>query len=489
VGEGFFERLLGEYEAFLPRLPFLPDLSPEDVARFAALGEEGRRRLREGDVAAAEAAFREQVRIFPPNPDPHVWLGTIAAMRGDKKAALDRLRAAVVRGFTDLRRLERAEGWQKVRGHPDFLALEDAVPRLLEIERRWAGWDAFRAGRVPEDVAGVEREYLLRKGVFEAMEPALGPRLKRLWDRVNERATAALLEAYVSEKPRATDLDKALERLLSLYSGGPLFRWEVLPGDVARRLGSVAKAALERFREGPLRAGALASKALSAYSDRDGRGALRPEAADEIRVALEEVLSRHRGSPFVPAAVEGLVRTELDLGRSDRAAAAFEAFRSAYGSDREVREEVLRRLGSLALVVGGVPEFRATDLDGRPLAAEALRGRVSVLHFWATWCPPCVEELPVLRRIAERYGDRVLLVGVSLDESEDLPAAEFRAWIARQAVAGRHIYDGLGWESDLVRAFGVTEIPFNVVVGRDGKVVAVGEHGRRLEKTVKAALD
>ncbi len=467
----------------------MPDLLPEDVERFVALGADGRERLRSGDADGAEAAFRGQVAIFPPNPEPHLWLGTLAATRGDKKAALAHLRAAVVRGFTDLARLERAEGWRELRSHPDFLALQDAIPRLLEAERKWAGWDSFQAPRPPEDMAGVIRDHALRKAVFEGMAPALGPRLERLWNRLNDRAAAALLEAYVAERPQAGDVGDALERLMAFYSGGPLFAWEVLPPDAARRLGAVARVALDRFPAGPTRAGALAFGALSRYADRDRRGALTQEAAQQIRASLGEVLSRHARSPFVAAALEGLVRTELELGRADLAAAAFRTFREAHGGDRDLEDEVRRRLGTLALRLGGLPDFRAADLEGEPVERDGLLGRVVILHFWATWCPPCVEELPTLGRIAERYGDRVLLVGVSLDRAEELPAEELRAWIARQNVAGRHVYDGLGWDSGLVRAFGVEQIPFSLVVGRDGGVLAVGEHGRRLERAVRAALN
>jgi hypothetical protein len=59
----------------------------------------------------------------------------------------------------------------------------------------------------------------------------------------------------------------------------------------------------------------------------------------------------------------------------------------------------------------------------------------------------------------------------------------------REKVPGRQIRDGLGWDSDEVRAFGIKEIPFSVVVGRDGSVRAVNEHGKRLEKAVRAAVE
>ncbi len=490
TGEGdYSQRLLAEYTDFLPQVEMMPQLLPQDVERFVSLGEEGRKRLRSGDYKGAEAAFRAQVAIFPPNPEPHVSLAILAATRGSRKAALEHLRAAVVRGFTDLLRVERAEGWIGLRSHPNFLALQDAIPKLLEAERKWGGWESFRASRPPDDLAAALRAHTLWRGVLEGMASALGPRLLRLWNRVNDRATAALLEAYVDERPQAPDLGDALQRLMALYSEGPLFRWEILPPASARRLAAVARTVLDRFPGSPMRPGALACRAVTAFASRDRRGALQPEAVEEIRASLGEILTHHAGSPFVAAAVEGLVRTEVEVGRMDLAAEAYRRFRDGHAGNRALQEQVRERLGELTLRAGGLPEFRATALDGGSVEREALRGKVVVVDFWATWCGPCIEQLPSLRRIAERHRDRVLVLGVSLDLAEDVSAQDLRGWIARENVPGRQLYDGLGWDSELVRAFGVKEIPFSVVVGADGAVLAVAKQGRGLENAVRAALE
>ncbi len=485
---GYFDRLVGEFSDLLPQLEVMPQLSAEEVERFVALGREGWDRLRLGDEPGAEAAFRGQIAIFPVNPEPHVSLALLAARRREEKAAIEHLRAAVIRGFTDLARIERAESWTRMRNHPDFLGLQDAIPRLIEAERRWAGWDAFRA-RAPEDLASVFRNHETRKSLVEKMAPALGQRLVRLWKRLNDRATAALLEAYVAARPQASDTAAALDRLMSLYSGGPLFRWEPLSTASTRRLRAVANAALERFPDGPLRPGALACRALARYSDRDRRGAMQPGAADEIRAALGEVLSRHASSPFVAAAAEGLVRTETEAGRMDRAADVYRKVRDDHADDRSLLDDLRERLGVLALKAGGLPDFRAAALDGGTVEREALRGKVVVVDFWATWCRPCIEQFPDLRRIAERYGDRIVILGVNLDRADDVSPDDLREWISREKVPGRQIHDGLGWDSQLVKAFGAAEIPFGVVVGRDGSVLAVNEHGRRLEKTVQSAVE
>ena len=65
------------------------------------------------------------------------------------------------------------------------------------------------------------------------------------------------------------------------------------------------------------------------------------------------------------------------------------------------------------------PDFQLSGLDGPTLQLSAYRGRVVVVNFWATWCPPCVEEMPSLNRFTERFGPKgVAVLAVSVDEDE-----------------------------------------------------------------------
>ena len=63
------------------------------------------------------------------------------------------------------------------------------------------------------------------------------------------------------------------------------------------------------------------------------------------------------------------------------------------------------------------PDFTLPDLEGRPRALADLRGQVVVLNFWATWCPPCIDEMPSLQRLHNALADRgIAVVAVSVDE-------------------------------------------------------------------------
>jgi peroxiredoxin len=73
----------------------------------------------------------------------------------------------------------------------------------------------------------------------------------------------------------------------------------------------------------------------------------------------------------------------------------------------------------LALQNREAPDFELPDLSGKRWSLRSLRGRPVFLNFWATWCPPCVEEMPGIEDLARTLGDRAVVLAVSLDEDWD----------------------------------------------------------------------
>lgn len=119
--------------------------------------------------------------------------------------------------------------------------------------------------------------------------------------------------------------------------------------------------------------------------------------------------------------------------------------------------------------VDGVPhDFELRTLDGGRLKLSDLRGEVVFLNFWATWCPPCREELPAMRELADRLKGRPFrMVAVSQDEG----------WSALQGFFGpRGAPPGVTVALDpggrLARLYGTEKLPETYVVGRKGAVLA-----------------
>lgn len=439
---------------------------------------------RTGNRTAAEAAFRNQIDIYSFNPEPYASLALLAAAHGDKRPALQHLRAAVMRGYTDMYRFEQAEVWEPLKRNRNFLRLVDAVPTLIARERVWPRWESFYTVDVPADLETLLERHTQARHEIERMAPAIGERYSRLWKRMFDRVAATLLEAYVTEKPDAADYGDALDRLMTFYSSDSVLRWDRLPVNPARRLVAAAEAGLDHFESGPKRASALFALALGKNNKRDADGRLTEGAAGLIRAALNEVLTGYPESTVSTNAAIGLIRTEMETGRKEQASIVYNTLKRA-----DLLNTVRADLGADALRLGGLPEFEARTLAGRTINKAALqRGRITVLDFWATWCAPCLEEVPTLQKIDATHGDDVALIGINMDSADALGADELRQWIENQGMPGDHLFDGDGWQSDLVRAFGVREIPFNVIVGPDGEVLAINQHGKQLRKSVESAL-
>ena len=115
--------------------------------------------------------------------------------------------------------------------------------------------------------------------------------------------------------------------------------------------------------------------------------------------------------------------------------------------------------------IAALPAFTLSDVDGRPLTREDLQGRVVVVEFWATWCPPCRGTLAWLGELKKRYGDRLAVVAFALESDE----ADVRKLAGELALP-------LRWAQatpDLARAFGdISAVPTLFVFDPQGRTAA-----------------
>ncbi|MGE3843280.1 MAG: TlpA family protein disulfide reductase [Vicinamibacterales bacterium] len=111
------------------------------------------------------------------------------------------------------------------------------------------------------------------------------------------------------------------------------------------------------------------------------------------------------------------------------------------------------------------PSLTLKTLDGRTLRTEDLRGKVVLVNFWATWCPPCRAEIPDLVALQERYREHLVIVGISQDEG---PTDGVSKFVAEHKVN----YPIVMTTPDVEKAFpGVTGLPTTFVLDTDGFIV------------------
>jgi thiol-disulfide isomerase/thioredoxin len=152
----------------------------------------------------------------------------------------------------------------------------------------------------------------------------------------------------------------------------------------------------------------------------------------------------------------------------------------------EMIEGTVRRLEA----VGKDFPLQGSLLSGEKIDPEQFKGKVIVLDFWATWCGPCLAELPELKRVYEELHDKGLeVIGVSLDEER----AELEAFLEEERLPWPQLYPEKdqpnGWENPLTRKYGISGIPTVFLIGKDGKLVSTSLRGPKLEKKIRELLD
>jgi thiol-disulfide isomerase/thioredoxin len=206
------------------------------------------------------------------------------------------------------------------------------------------------------------------------------------------------------------------------------------------------------------------------------------------------------------AGIAGLVSRYMGMYERDHSAQQSLAEWRALTQNPIIRQNdmVKKRLDVIEREMSKPMEMAFTAADGREVDLTKLRGKVVLIDFWATWCGPCIAELPNVKEVYAKYRARGFeVIGISLenadlkpnDTPEEVAAKHARAkkklldFAAKENVPWPQHYDGKYWNNDIARGrFNVSAVPATFLLDRQGMIAAVGVRGPQLETEVQRLL-
>lgn len=263
-----------------------------------------------------------------------------------------------------------------------------------------------------------------------------------------------------------------------------------------------ARAYLSRDAAGDPQSQALAASIV--LVNRASRGEFEQSLADLKRFLERRAAERLPDDQRLPASLvftvaEAYLQHLFQGGRYDIARKVCD-LAVAEHPDPGVKAYFQRRRDRIEMIGKPAPPIEGKDVDGKAVHLADFQGKVVLVDFWASWCPPCVSSFPLLHHLAAQHKDEGFVVlGVNLDqvargegENESKEASSAAAlknvkWLLISQHASWPNIVGAGAEA-AAKTYGVEEIPARFLIGRDGKIKQLEQRDEALAQSVKQAL-
>jgi peroxiredoxin len=276
----------------------------------------------------------------------------------------------------------------------------------------------------------------------------------------HDRGLISDLLAYTKANPKAEDADEAFVTLFDTVIAHDWF------GDHE----ATAIAYVADRPDGGVRGLALIVATMARAQAGDFDAAL---------VKYEQLLEGLGGGDQEEFAVnfaDNLAATAIAAGKHGVAGRVLELVRDRFKESSTLAQKVAADLARLDRVGKPAPAIDVKDLDGKPVRLVGLRGKYVLVDFWATWCEPCLDEMPRLQAAYDAHHAKGLeIVGVSLDETR----ATVTDFLKGQKLPWTQVHNATS-NGDLVESFGVVNIPASYLIDPDGIITRIDLRGETL---------
>jgi len=217
------------------------------------------------------------------------------------------------------------------------------------------------------------------------------------------------------------------------------------------------------------------------------------EKAQEVADAAVAFLERFGANKATFSTVSRIASSLGYSSHNEIAAVAHERLASILekSEDSVIAKRSSKLIGAARRIrlLGNEMMLSGVTADGNAFHWESYRGKVVLVDYWASWCGPCIGEIPNMKKNLERFGDKgFAIVGINMDDTR----AAFEKCVENQEITWVNIVSEeegkRGWDAPMADYYGVSGIPTAILIDQKGKVVSLQARGGELDKQLESLL-